>query len=692
VRTKTLSTRLALVGLLPLGLALSGVAATFAASRWVAERQAIEIRERTQSEARHIAAQLLVGISHTFDHLQRLAGWWLSQGKPMASEDWQNDAQLFLTPKEGLREVIWLDAQGLGVWTVRPGGAPQSHPGGPPDPVLAATMAAALKANDHSVSPVFGAGDDVLVYACTPVYRSGRLAGYAAGLYDARRLTAAALEGQRPEEYSVAVIADGRRLEGSDSGRQEFVRSATLSLGRGAWKVNVAPDSAIESPLRRSVIVFGLLISALLWGCAALMGIARWRARELQVENEERQRAEEQVAHLNRDLQRRLDEFQTLLDVLPIGIAITDDPECRRVWSNRALAGMLHVPQGPKAPHPAPGGQEPPPYRMLRQGTEVPPEELPMQLAARTGAPVADSDLDIVRDDGVVLHTVSYAAPLFDENGKVRGVIDACVDITKRKQLEARLQNAEKFHSLAMMAGGMAHDFNNLLTVIIGQTGAAIEATAGGPAARALGEAQAAAARAAELVAKLLAFTGRSWRATAPVALSAEIEDLMPSLREMVPAAVPIRCALEPDLPLVEGGSSELRQVLLALAANAGEAMETVEGGEIEIRTSRRDLSAEDLARGYADEKLQPGLYVCVEVRDSGCGIPKELQRRVFEPFFTTKFVGRGLGLSAAQGIVRAHGGAIRLRSSPREGTTAEVLLPACLPPEPSRRAKATAD
>jgi signal transduction histidine kinase len=658
----------------------------------VAERQAIEINERAESEARHIAAQVAVGVAGSFDRLQRLAAWWLSQGEPMGAEDWLTDGQLFLSPKDGLEEVTWFDSHGQRVWAVRPGGTPNSRREGQPDPVLAATVAAARQGNATFLSPVFGPEGNPSVYGCAPVYRHGRLAGFAAGLYDAARLAGAALEGQLPEEYSVAVIANGRRLGAPAKGRREFEQTAPVAIARAAWLASVAPSSGTASPLRRMVILFGLVISGLLWGCAALMGLARWRARELQVENEERRRAEEQVALLNRDLHRRLDEFQTLLDVLPIGIAVTNDPECRQIWSNRALAGMLHVPHGPKAPHPAPGGEEPPPYRMLRHGVQVPPEELPMQLAARTGAPVADSDLEIVRDDGVVLHTVSYAAPLFDENGKVRGVIDACVDITKRKQLEARLQSAEKFQSLAMMAGGVAHDFNNLLTVIMGQTGVALEAAAGGPAARALAEAQAAAARAAELVAKLLAFTGRSWRAIAPVALSAEIEEMMPSLREMVSPSVPIRCALEPDLPLVEGGSSDLRQVLLALAANAGEAMDGVEAGEIEIRTSRRELSAEDLARGYPDEPLQPGLYVCVEVRDAGCGIPKEHQGRVFEPFFTTKFVGRGLGLSAAQGIVRAHGGTIRLRSSPSEGTTAEVLLPAYPPPEPPRTAQATAE
>ena len=148
-----------------------------------------------------------------------------------------------------------------------------------------------------------------------------------------------------------------------------------------------------------------------------------------------------------------------------------------------------------------------------------------MQIAARTQAPVADHYLDIVRSDGSVRRTLSYAAPLFDEKGNVRGVINACVDITERKQLEDRLQQAEKYQSLALMAGGIAHDFNNLLTVIMGNAASVAEGVpAHSTAAQALDDVQTAAAKAAELVKQLLAFTGRFWCEVRPFVLSAEIE------------------------------------------------------------------------------------------------------------------------------------------------------------------------
>jgi signal transduction histidine kinase len=301
-----------------------------------------------------------------------------------------------------------------------------------------------------------------------------------------------------------------------------------------------------------------------------------------------------------------------------------------------------------------------------------------MQIAARTKQPVANQYLDLVRSDGTVRHTLSYAAPLFDEHGRVRGVIDACVDITERKQLEDRLQNAEKYQSLALMAGGIAHDFNNLLTVILGNAASvALTLPAKSKGRDSLDDLQIAATRAADLVAQLLAFTGRFWCEVHPVVLTTEIRKLTTRIREIVAPAAAIRYDLSFDLPPIQAGATELQQIVECLVANAAEALPEDDSGAIEIRTSRCELSDRDIQILYPDAQLAPGTYVRLEVSDNGCGIPDEILARVFDPFFTTKFVGRGLGLSAVQGIVRALGGAIRLDSSLHHGTRAEVIFPA---------------
>ena len=166
--------------------------------------------------------------------------------------------------------------------------------------------------------------------------------------------------------------------------------------------------------------------------CAVIARTSRRRAADLEtvnarlvIEAQERRRAEERAAGLNRELQQKLEEFQTLLEVLPIGIAVAEDPECSRIWTNRAMAAMLKLPQNQNISQSVPEAEKPH-YRTLRNGRDVPPDELPMQVAARTKSPVANDYLDIVRQDGSVLHTLSYSAPLFDESGEVaRG--DQCL-------------------------------------------------------------------------------------------------------------------------------------------------------------------------------------------------------------------------------------------------------------------------
>jgi signal transduction histidine kinase len=150
----------------------------------------------------------------------------------------------------------------------------------------------------------------------------------------------------------------------------------------------------------------------------------------------------------------------------------------------------------------------------------------------------------------------------------------------------------------------------------------------------------------------------------------------MPRLREIVPPAVSLYANIEPRLPLIEAGSAEVRQVLMNLTLNAVEAVEEAGCGDIEIAARRRDVT-EEIAESGPEGPVKAGEYVVLEVRDTGCGIPEAIRDRVFDPFFTTKFVGRGLGLSAVQGIVRAHHGTIRLTSGEHQGTRVEVMFPA---------------
>ncbi len=685
------------VSAIPMAAAFCSLTCTMIAARVVAKRDAAAVTARSEGEARHISSQLRVGMFQETDSLQRVAAWWLLQGRPLTADDWENDAQLFVSAREGLETVAWMELAGKRSWSARPGTTPVIAGTTVPDPVLERTVAAAHRLNSPAWSGVFEANGKPRLYACIPIKKGRRLIGYIAGLYDAGELIRSLLKDQLPEQYAIAVTTDDhvfRVPAGSAAASQlPWMVRVPLFLPNAQWWVTVAatPDGA--SNFDRPVMSFGVLASVLIYVFAATSRISRQQAKaladanaRLTFENRERRAAEEKVALLNRDLKLKLEEFETLLEVLPIGIAIADDPACRKIWTNRALAGMLNLEVGQRLFQRGPDF-ELPPHKLLRDGIEVPPEDLPMQLAARTRSVISNYPLDLARPDGTVLHTLSYAAPLFDEAGKVRGVIDACVDITERKALEERVQRAEKYQSLALMAGGIAHDFNNLLTVIIGYTESlAMEFPKVSSGGRAVAELQIAAHHAAELVAQLLAFTGQFWWEARTVSLSAEIEQRKASTAALVPPGAAIRYELAAELPPMQVGLVELTQVIHHLVSNAAESLGPDNPGAIEIRTSSCQLASSDIEIFYPDQALAPGMYIRLEVTDNGCGIPDEVLPRIFDPFFTTKFVGRGLGLSAVQGIVRAHRGGIRVESSLHHGTRIEIVFPVVAPEGPMRR------
>ncbi|MBD2439544.1 PAS domain S-box protein [Nostoc sp. FACHB-110] len=159
----------------------------------------------------------------------------------------------------------------------------------------------------------------------------------------------------------------------------------------------------------------------------------------------EQQKAQEKILQLNRDLQRRVVELQTLLDVIPIGIGIAEDPECRTIKINPCFANQLGISPGMNASLSAPADEIPTTFKIYRDGRELSLEELPMQYATAHGVEIIDSELDIVRDNGQVINLLQYVAPLFDEEGKTRGCIGAFLDITSRKQAEELQQNQQKW-------------------------------------------------------------------------------------------------------------------------------------------------------------------------------------------------------------------------------------------------------
>jgi PAS domain S-box-containing protein len=155
-----------------------------------------------------------------------------------------------------------------------------------------------------------------------------------------------------------------------------------------------------------------------------------------------RKQAEAKVIKLNQALNRRVKELQTLLEVIPTGIAIAEDPECRTIRANPALAKLLGIPVDANASLSAPNDERPTNFKVYQSGRELAPEELAMQYATTHGVEILDSEIEVVRNDGVRINLSQYAAPLFDEDGKVRGCVSIFLDITQRNQAERKLQAA----------------------------------------------------------------------------------------------------------------------------------------------------------------------------------------------------------------------------------------------------------
>ncbi|MBC6434380.1 PAS domain S-box protein [Nostoc sp. HG1] len=159
----------------------------------------------------------------------------------------------------------------------------------------------------------------------------------------------------------------------------------------------------------------------------------------------EQKQAKEKILQLNKDLQRRITELQTLLEVIPIGIGIAEDPECQNIKVNPAFAKQLGILPDTNASLSAPLDEKPTSFKIYREGRELSAEELPMQYSATHGVEVLGCELDVIHENGKIVNLLEYVAPLFDEEGKTRGSVGAFLDITERKQAEEVLLNQQKW-------------------------------------------------------------------------------------------------------------------------------------------------------------------------------------------------------------------------------------------------------
>ncbi|MCA9784339.1 MAG: response regulator [Candidatus Cloacimonetes bacterium] len=256
--------------------------------------------------------------------------------------------------------------------------------------------------------------------------------------------------------------------------------------------------------------------------------------------------------------------------------------------------------------------------------------------------------------------------------------------ISERKSREEALRiederslHARKLESLGVLAGGIAHDFNNLLQTIMGNAElAADEQMAGSASALYLRDVIQASNHAADLCRQMLAYSGKGQFQLGIVDLGAEVHTIARILESARKPGTRLLLDLDSEPVVIHADVAQVRQVLMNLLTNAMEALGE-DPGEVRIRTWNQVLDPAELENVYFAAEAQPGRFACLEVGDTGSGMDEDTLGRLFDPFFTTKILGRGLGLSAVLGIMRSHGGMIRVQSQPDRGTRFQVMFPA---------------
>lgn len=312
--------------------------------------------------------------------------------------------------------------------------------------------------------------------------------------------------------------------------------------------------------------------------------------------------------------------------------------------------------------------------RMLKSGLH-PPEYYRGMWDTLSQGRVWKGTLQNRRKDGTLYTEEVSISPVRNAAGLTTNYVAVKRDVTAMLSLERQLRQSQKMEAFGALAGGIAHDFNNLLTAILGYTEMAHnELDASSPLKSDLNAVIRAAQRARDLVAQIHMFSRQEEECRSTVRISLVLEQALVVLASGLPPMVTLDSRISHDCGNVLANSAQIQQVLMNLCTNAYQALPEKRG---RILVELRPVEVDD-AMADAWPELHPGPYVLLSVEDNGSGIPPEHVSRLFDPFFTTKSLddGTGLGLAMAHGIVKGHGGSIKVYSEPGRGTRFHVYLP----------------
>ena len=283
------------------------------------------------------------------------------------------------------------------------------------------------------------------------------------------------------------------------------------------------------------------------------------------------------------------------------------------------------------------------------------------------------------RKDGSTMPLEIITGELIGRSGAVLLVRDITERVRleeEKRRLEMHTMRLEKLESLGAFAGGIAHDFNNLLTIIQGQADLArMRMDSESPVKESLNEIDKAIRRSQDLCEHLLFFSGKGEAHMEAVSLSGIVAETKSMLHGAAPKGVTLRFDLAERLPEIYGDGTQVHRVLVNLIMNGVHAIGEEEG-IVRVATGVRRFEA-DYLQDAVGVTIGEGEYVFVEVEDTGCGMDEQTRQRLWEPFFTTKSSGHGMGMATVLGIIKSHGGAVKVESEPGQGSTLTVLFPA---------------
>jgi PAS domain S-box-containing protein len=265
------------------------------------------------------------------------------------------------------------------------------------------------------------------------------------------------------------------------------------------------------------------------------------------------------------------------------------------------------------------------------------------------------------------------SCPIINDDGSV-SMLNVFRNVTKIKNMEQQLHQAQKMEAIGILAGGIAHDFNNILFPIVGYTQMLIEdVPEDSPLRNSLDEIYAGTMRAKNLVQQILTFSRQENGELKPMKIQPIIKEALKLIRSSIPTTIEIKQNIKTDCRAIVADSTQIHQILMNLTTNAYHAMEK-SGGKLKVSLGEVELGKFDLI--YAD--MKPGTYACLTVSDTGVGMDRNVTTKIFNPFFTTKEKGKGtgMGLSVVHGIVKKAGGYIHVYSEPGKGTEFHVYLP----------------